>query len=68
MSSKTKKVQPTRQQILATAMLGIGAAIDGLSGGNNPHVVKVREQLNELEVKIATMIGDRQKAADAKQS
>ena len=73
MSKKTKRVQPTKQQIIATANIGIADAVESLTPEDgrrdyNPHVVKVREQLMELECKIATMIGDPRRAVEAKQS
>ena len=62
------RVRPTRTQIQATANVGIADAIEGLAKANNPHVVKVREQLIELECKLAMMIGDRRRAIEARKS
>ena len=57
---KNKRIQPSKGQILATATAALSDAVAGLEGANNPHAVKVREELNEVECKIATMIADRQ--------
>tara|TARA_R110002020_G_scaffold265840_1_gene480632 strand:+ start:1389 stop:1682 length:294 start_codon:yes stop_codon:yes gene_type:complete len=57
---KNKRIQPSKGQILATATAALSDAVAGLEGANNPHAVKVREELNEVEAKIATMIADRQ--------
>jgi len=65
-NKKTKLAQPTKDMILATANLGISEAVEGLAKANNPYVVAVRDQLNELEVKIAVMVGERNRVIKAR--
>ena len=57
---KNKRIQPSKGQILATATAALSDAVAGLEGMDNKHVVKVRDELNEVEAKIATMIASRQ--------
>ena len=57
---KSKRIQPSKGQILATATAALSDAVASLEGIDNKHIVKVREELNEVEAKIATMIADRQ--------
>ena len=45
-----------KSQALAVANIGIADAIEGLAKANNPHVVKVREALEELECRITVTI------------
>tara|TARA_B110000438_G_scaffold298551_1_gene347012 strand:+ start:1513 stop:1818 length:306 start_codon:yes stop_codon:yes gene_type:complete len=45
-----------KSKALAQANIGIADAIEGLAKANNPHVVKVREALQELECRIAVTI------------
>jgi hypothetical protein len=59
---KTKKVQPSQSEIIATAQKGITKALEGLEGGRNPHVVGVREQLKELQAVLLIKIASRQEA------
>ena len=47
-----------KSEALAQANIGIADAIEGLAKANNPHVVKVREALQELECRIAVTLTD----------
>ena len=50
-----KRINPSHSDIQSVLTSGICAAIDGLEKGRNPHVVKVRDGLEELLVKAAKM-------------
>jgi len=50
-----KRINPSHSDIQSVLTSGIYAAIDGLEKGRNPHVVKVRDSLEELLVKAAKM-------------
>jgi hypothetical protein len=53
---KQMKIWQRKSKALAQANIGIADAIEGLARANDPHVVKVREALQELECRITVTI------------